>query len=159
MAPAPGSYRESHLSADMARSYDEVRWYLQIAKGLDWLVEKWLPADILLSGGSPVPCSVADFACGTGRVLEFLGRYLPAPVGIDVSPDSLTLTLARARCPRTVRQILGYSYLPYRRDGRNLWGPAARRTAEMIIAGGKILQSVAGSFLIVAALEPSGPDN
>lgn len=58
----------------------------------------------------------------------------------------------------TVRQILGYSYLPYRRDGRNLRGPAARRTAEMIMAGSKILQPVAGSFLVVAALEPSGQD-
>jgi len=58
-----------------------------------------------------------------------------------------------------VRQVLGYSYLPYRRDGRNLWGPAARRTAEMIMAGRKILQPAAGSFLMVATLKPSGPDN
>jgi SAM-dependent methyltransferase len=218
-------------------------------------VEQRFLAGILRSVGSSAPGSVADFACGTGRVLEFLGRYFPAPVGIDVSPDMLAL--ARARCPRaklilgdvtttpglapgpydlitafrfflnaepplrsevlawmraslrpwglvvanfhlnpaslrgmylrlrmnpadrvpmmgiadarrlftdhgfTVRQILGYSYLPYRRDGRNLWGPAARRTVEMILAGNrnKSLLRVAGSFLMVAALEPSGPDD
>jgi len=252
MPPAPSSYRDSHLGAAKARSYDEDLWDLRAAKGLDWLVEQRLLADILRSGRSPAPCSVADFACGTGRVLEFLGRFFPAPVGIDVSPDMLAL--AGARCPRarlirgdvtttpglapgpfdlitafrfflnaepslrsavlawmraslqprglvvanfhlnpgslrgmylrlrmnpaervpmmgiadarklfadngfTVRQILGYSYLPYRRDGRNLRGPAARRTAEMIMAGSKILQPVAGSFLVVAALEPSGQD-
>ncbi len=253
MTPAPGSYRESHLGAAKAQSYDEDLWDLRAAKGQDWLVEQRLLAGILRSVGSSAPGSVADFACGTGRVLEFLGRYFPAPVGIDVSPDMLAL--AHARCPRaklilgdvtttpglapgpydlitafrfflnaepplrsevlawmraslrpwglvvanfhlnpaslrgiylrlrmnpaervpmmgiadarrlfadngfTVRQILGYSYLPYRRDGRNLWGPAARRRAEMIMAGSKSLQRVAGSFLMVATLEPSGPDD
>jgi SAM-dependent methyltransferase len=253
MAPAPGSYRESHLGAAKALSYDEDLWDPGAAKGLDWLVEQRLLADILGSVRSSAPGSVADFACGTGRVLEFLGRYFPAPVGIDVSPDMLAL--ARARCPRarlilgdvtatpglapgpfdlitafrfflnaesplrgevltwmraalrpggvvvanfhlnpaslrgmylrarmnpaeripmmgiadarrlfsgngfTVRQILGYSYLPYRRDGRNLRGPSARRRAEMIMAGSKSLQRVAGSFLMVAAPEPSGPDD
>lgn len=253
MASAPGSYRESHLGTAKARSYDEDLWDTRAAKGLDWLVEQRLLADILRSAVSPASCSVADFACGTGRILEFLGRYFPAPVGIDVSPDMLAL--ARARCPRAklilgdvtttpglaagpfdlitafrfflnaepplrsevlawmraslkprglvvanfhlnpaslrgmylrlrmnlaekvpmmgiaeahrlfadngfiVRQILGYSYLPYRRDGRHLWGPAARRAAEMSMAGRKILQPGAGSFLMVATPEPSGPDN
>ena len=252
-APAPGSYRKSHLGAGKARSYDEDLWDLRAAKGLDWLVEQRLLASILRSARSPAPRSAADFACGTGRVLEFLGRYFPAPVGIDISPDMLAL--AHARCPRarlilgdvtttpglapgpfdlitafrfflnaepplrsevlawmraslkpgglvvanfhlnpaslrgmylrlrmnlaervpmmgiaearglfadngfTVRQILGYSYLPYRRDGRHLWGPAARRTAELSMAGRKTLQPVAGSFLMAATLEASGPDN
>ena len=57
----------------------------------------------------------------------------------------------------TVRQVLGYSYLPYRRDGRNLWGPGVRRRTETAMAGSKSLQPVAGSFLVVAALKPSGP--
>lgn len=252
-APATGSYRESHLGAGKAQSYDEDLWDSRAAKGLDWLVEQRLLTHILQSARSPAPRSAADFACGTGRVVEYLGRYFPAPVGIDVSPDMLTL--ARARCPRanlivgdvtttpglapgpfdlitafrfflnaepslrrevlawmraslqprglvvanfhlnpasvrgtylrlrmkpaeripmmgiadactlfadngfTVRQILGYSYLPYRRDGRNLWGPAARRAAEMFMAGRKILQPVAGSFLVVATLKPCGPDS
>ena len=104
MAPAPGSYRESHLGAAKARSYDEDLWDPQAAKGLDWLVEQRLLAGILRSAGSSAPGSAADFACGTGRVLEFLGRYFPAPVGIDVSPDMLAL--ARARCPRA-KLILG----------------------------------------------------
>ena len=59
----------------------------------------------------------------------------------------------------TVLRILGYSYLPYRRDGRNLWGAAARRAVEISMAGSKILQPIAGSFLLVATLEPSGPDD
>jgi SAM-dependent methyltransferase len=251
MTSEPSSYRGSHLGAAKARSYDEDLWDPRAAKGLDWLVEQRLLAGILRPARSSAPGSVADFACGTGRVLEFLDRYYPAPVGIDVSPDMLAL--ARARCPRaklilgdvtttpslapgpfdlitafrfflnaepllrskalawmraslrpggmivanfhlnpaslrgmylrarmkpaeripmmgmadarklfsdsgfTVRRVLGYSYLPYRRDGRNLWRPGVRRRAEMTMAGTKRLRSVAGSFLVVAVLEPSGP--
>jgi SAM-dependent methyltransferase len=252
-AAALSSYRESHLGAAKARSYDEDLWDPRAAKGLDWLVEQRLLAGVLQSARSPALRSVADFACGTGRILEFLGRYFPASVGIDISPHMLAL--ARARCPQaklilgdvtttpglasgpfdlitafrfflnaepslqrdvlawmreslrpgglvvvnfhlnpaslrgrylrfrmnpaerppmmgvqdarrlltgngfTVLRILGYSYLPYRRDGRNLWGAAARRAVEISMAGSKILQPIAGSFLLVATLEPSGPDD
>jgi O-antigen/teichoic acid export membrane protein/SAM-dependent methyltransferase len=248
-ASHPG-YRASHLGADKARLYDEDLWGPGAAKGLDWLVEQRLLADILRAGGPAGSRCAADFACGTGRVLELLGRYFPAPVGIDVSPDMLAL--ARHRCPGatvllgdvttspglapgpfdlitafrfflnaepdlrsevltwmrgslrpgglvvanfhlnplslrgtylrvrmrpaarppmmsvsrarrlftahgfTVRAILGYSFLPYRRAGRTLLVPAARRAVEMRLAGTDALLPVAGSFLLVAALDPAG---
>ena len=251
MGSAPGSYRDSHLGATKAQSYDEDLWDPRAAKGLEWLVEQRLLGRILNYVRSSQPGSVADFACGTGRVLEFLDHRFPAPIGIDISPDMLKL--AHTRCPQArlilgdvttapglapgpfdlitafrfflnaeaplrrevlacmraslrpgglvvanfhlnpaslrgtylrartnpaeripmmriadarelladngfaVRQILGYSYLPYRRDGRNLWAPAARRRAEMIMAGSRSLQPMAGSFLMVASLQPSGP--
>jgi O-antigen/teichoic acid export membrane protein/SAM-dependent methyltransferase len=246
----PRSYRESHLGAEKARSYDEDLWDPRAAKGLDWLVEQRLLADILQAGAAPGLRSVADFACGTGRVLEFLGRYYPSPVGIDISPDMLAL--AHDRCPGatvilgdvttmpglapgpfdlitafrfflnaepslqsmvlewmreslrpgglvvanfhlnprslrgaylrlrltpgarpamtsvgqarrlftshgfTVRMIRGYSFLPYRRAGQTLLAAPARRAVETRLAGSKVLLPVAGSFLLVAALEPSG---
>jgi SAM-dependent methyltransferase len=246
------SYRQSHLGAGKARSFDADLWDLRAAKGLDWLVEQRLLADILralpLGAGS-----AADFACGTGRVLEFLSRYFPSPVGIDISPDMLAL--ARVRCPRaplilgdvttvpglapgpfdlitafrfflnaepslqsqalawmrdslrpggvvianlhlnpaslrgmylrlrmsratrpqmmsigharrtfeahgfTVRQILGYSFLPYRRDGRALLAPAARRAVETRLAGTGAVLPVAGSFLVVATADSSTPQD
>jgi len=261
MPGAPSSYRDSHLGAAKAQSYDEDLWDAQAAKGLDWLVEQCLLDGILRSarsGRSLAPQSAADFACGTGRVLEFLGRHFPAPVGLDISPDMLAL--ARVRCPDaqliqgdvtttpglaagpfdlitafrfflnaepslrrdalawmraclrpdglvvanfhlnpaslrgrylrlrmasaeplpmmgieeacrlftdngfTVCRIIGYSYLPYRRDGRHLWKAEARRKAELRMAGRRALQPIAGSFLLVARLqplavrlEPSGP--
>lgn len=98
------SYRQSHLGADKARSYDEDLWDFRAAKGLDWLVEQQLLSDVLRIAVPPGARSAADFACGTGRVLEFLSRYFPSPVGIDVSPDMLAL--ARARCPQATL-ILG----------------------------------------------------
>lgn len=245
------SYRQSHLGADKARSYDEDLWDPRTAKGLDWLIEQQLLADVLRDAVPPGARSAADFACGTGRILEFLSRYVPSPAGIDISPDMLAL--ARARCPRavlilgdtttthdlapgpfdlitafrfflnaepslrsqvltwmgrslrpggvvianfhlnpvslrgmylrlrttrvtrpsmmsindacrlfeahafTIRQILGYSFLPYRRDGRTLLAPAARRAVETRLAGIGALRPVAGSFLVVATADSSAP--
>ena len=94
----PVSYRVSHLGAEKARAYDDDLWDPRAAKGLDWLVEQRLLADVLRSRVPPGPRSTADFACGTGRVLEFLSRHYDSPVGIDISPDMLAL--ARDRCPR-----------------------------------------------------------
>jgi SAM-dependent methyltransferase len=249
----PRSYRQSHLGADKARSYDEDLWDLRAAKGLDWLVEQQLLADVLRVAVPPGARSAADFACGTGRILEFLGRHFPSPVGIDISPGMLAL--ARARCPRavlilgdvtttpdlapgpfdlitafrfflnaepslrsqvlawmgkslrpggvvvanfhlnpvslrgtylrlrttratrpsmmsiddacrlfeahafTVRQILGYSLLPYRRDGRAQLAPVARRAVETRLAGIRALLPVAGSFLVVATPDSSAPQD
>lgn len=252
------SYRRSHLGAAKAAAYDEDLWDATAAKGLEWLVERRLltgllpavrrggPADVL----SSQPGCVADFACGTGRVLEFLARHYPAPVGIDISPDMLAL--ARCRVPDatfvlgdvtadpvlapgpfdlitafrfflnaepslqeatlawmravlrpggivianfhlnpsslrgaylrlrmraagappmtsvaeavslfaahgfTVDAIAGYGFLPYRRDGRKLLAPSARRAVELRLAGCRPLLPVAGSFLVVAARESGG---
>ncbi len=216
-------------------------------------MEQRLLADIIRAAAPPRARSVADFACGTGRVLEFLSRYSPSPVGIDISPDMLAL--AHDRCPEAtvilgdvttkpglapgpfdlitafrfflnaepslqgevlawmrdslapgglvvanfhlnplslrgaylrlrlrpaarpsmtsvkqarrlfgshgfaVRRILGYSFLPYRRAGRTLLAPLARQMVEMRLAGSEVLLPVAGSFLLVAVLEPSGLDD
>ena len=249
-AAGSGSYRESHFGPEKARSYDEDLWDPQAAKGLDWLLEQALLTDVLRTVVPSGARSAADFACGTGRVLEFLSRHFPSPVGIDISPDMLEL--ARARCPRStlvlgdvttapglapgpfdlitafrfflnaeptlrsdvltwmrkalrpggliivnfhlnaaslrgaylrlrttsaarppmmsvgqarrlfadhgfaVRQILGYSFLPYRRDGRALLAPAVRRRVEMRLAGSDALLPVAGNFMLVAAFDPPG---
>jgi SAM-dependent methyltransferase len=246
----PDSYRVSHLGAEKAQAYDDDLWDPEAAKGLDWLVEQQLLTDLLPTLVPPGPRSVVDFACGTGRVLEFLGRHYASPVGIDVSPDMLAL--ARDRCPRatmvlgdvttgpeiapgpfdlitafrfflnaepdlrsaaltwmrgalrpngfvvanfhlnpaslrgtylrlrmkpaarppmlsledacqlfvahgfTVHQTLGYGFLPFRREGRQLFAPTARRALETSLAGTDILRPVAGSFLLVAGLAPSG---
>ncbi len=98
------SYRESHLGAGKARSYDEDLWDPYAAKGLDWEVERRLLIDILSSPVADEIYSVADFACGTGRVLEFLSSHFPSATGIDISPEMLSR--ARLRCPRATL-ILG----------------------------------------------------
>ena len=92
------SYRQSHRGADKARSYDEDLWDLHAAKGLEWLVEQRLLAGVLPEVVAGQRCSCADFACGTGRILEFLSARFPSATGIDISPEMLEL--AGSRCPR-----------------------------------------------------------
>jgi SAM-dependent methyltransferase len=246
-----GSYRQSHLGVDKARSYDEDLWDLKAAKGLEWLVEQRLLTGILQKFAPRGGCTSADFACGTGRILQFLSDRFHSVTGIDISPEMLEL--ARSRCPRalliqgdvtanhglapgpfdlitafrfflnaepalrsqalewmrrslrqggavianfhlnptslrgtylrlrtagptrptmmsidqarelfeahgfTVLNILGYSFLPYRRDGRRLIAPSVRRLAETHLAGSGALRPIAGSFIVVAALDyPDG---
>src|SRR3984957_3720645 len=98
------SYRDSHLGAAKAAAYDEDLWDPATAKGLEWLVEQRMLTGLLPAAGDDTtanppdrPGGPADFACGTGRVLQFLSRRYPAPVGIDISADMLAL--ARRRCP------------------------------------------------------------
>jgi SAM-dependent methyltransferase len=251
------SYRDSHLGAGKASAYDADLRDVRAAKGLDWLVEQRLLTGLLGpdrdQAEQPAGLQVgraADFACGTGRVLEFLVRRYGDPVGIDVSADMLAL--ARRRCPGAafvlgdvtadaglapgpfdlitafrfflnaepalqaatlewmraalapgglvvanfhlnprsirgaylrlrlrgasrppmtsagaaaelfaahgfaVRAILGYSFLPYRRDGRNLLLPRARRAVESGLAGRRLLLPVAGSFVVIAGTGEDG---
>jgi SAM-dependent methyltransferase len=244
------SYRNSHLGADKARSYDQDLWDPGAAKGLEWLVEQRLLADIVVNVAAGRRCSIADLACGTGRILQFLSGLIPSPTGIDVSPEMLEL--ARSRCPQavliqgdvtadpelapgpfdlitafrfflnaepdlrsqaltwmrnslrpggsvvanvhlnpaslrgrylrlrttratrpammsieetrrlfeahgfTVGQVLGYSFLPYRRDGRTLLAPSVRRVVETHLAGNRALLPMAGSFIVVASLGSTG---
>src|SRR5215469_11890743 len=93
------SYRESHLGAGKGKSYDEDLRDRRAAKGLEWLVEQQLLASILDRMSASSHWCFADFACGTGRILEFISASakIPSAVGIDISPEMLGL--ARARCP------------------------------------------------------------
>ena len=98
-APDTDSYRESHLGAEKARSYDEDLWDSTTAKGLDWLVEQRLLAHILATQVPPEARSAADFACGTGRVLEFLSRRFPSRWESTSRPTCWRWPVTAARRP------------------------------------------------------------
>jgi SAM-dependent methyltransferase len=251
--PAPSSRAagwRSHVDAGHTKSSDEDPWDARTAKGLEWLVERQLMAPILEDMVAANFRFFADFACGTGRIIEFAGDRFPSPTGIDVSPAMLEL--ARCRCPQavfiqgdvtvdpglapgpfdlitafdflqdaepalrsqvltwmrkslraggavvanfqlnpaslrgrylrlrpfnavrpammpikearelfeehgfTVCKVLGYGFLPCRREGRAMLAPSVRRAAETRLAGSRALLPIAGSFIVVAALESPG---
>jgi O-antigen/teichoic acid export membrane protein/SAM-dependent methyltransferase len=229
---------------------DEDPWDAHTAKGLEWLVERRLIAPIVENMVAANFRSFADFACGTGRIMEFVGDRFPSPTGIDVS--RAMLELAGSRCPQavlihgdvtvdpglapgpfdlitafgflqhaepalrsqvltwmrkslrpggavvanfqlnpaslrgrylrlrpvnaarpammsikearelfeehgfTVCKVLGYGFLPYRRDGRAMLAPSVRRAVETRLAGSRALLPTAGSFIVVATLESPG---
>lgn len=90
------SYRTAHQDADHARYYDRDFWLPTSAKGLNWEIEQRILDWVFARHLHPPPVRAVDFACGTGRVLQYLAARVNETIGIDVSAEMLAL--ARARC-------------------------------------------------------------
>jgi ubiquinone/menaquinone biosynthesis C-methylase UbiE len=83
-------YRLSHLASDKGKLYDQPfcdygwRQYL-------WQREKQTLRKILYDFFAFEPVSCLDFACGTGRILEFLNHRVNTCTGVDISASMLSL--------------------------------------------------------------------
>jgi hypothetical protein len=87
------------------------------------------------------------------------GAYLRLRLTPPARPATMSVEQARllfAAHGFTVRAVIGYNFLPYRRAGRKLLAPKVRRAVETRLAGTKALLPVAGSFLLVAGVEQPG---
>ena len=88
-------YRDSHTDAGKGQLYDERfdRWpwrrYL-------WQREREILTDVLTRRLQDGPITHLDFACGTGRILEFLRPFTSQSVGLDVSESMLGRCRAKA---------------------------------------------------------------
>lgn len=89
-------YRITHQDADHARYYDRDFWSPSSAKGLNWEIERRILDRVFDRHLQPTPRRAVDFACGTGRVLQYLEARVNETIGIDVSAEMLAL--ARPRC-------------------------------------------------------------
>ena len=69
------SYRQSHLEPEIADRYDRDLWDPRTARGLEWVLEQRILTE-MLAGRAPSRLAI-DFACGTGRVLEYLAGAHP----------------------------------------------------------------------------------
>lgn len=95
-------YRASHRDADHARYYDRDFWSRSSAKALNWQLEQRLLCLVFARHMRAYPIRAVDFACGTGRVLQYLEQLEPRiseTIGIDISAEMLAL--AAPRCPRS----------------------------------------------------------
>lgn len=95
------SYRESHLNR--GTDYDE-GWQTIPHRAMMWRLEQRALAKVFGGSGPEGFDSYLDFACGTGRMLGFLGKYARSITGIDISPSMLEV--ARGRAP-TAELICG----------------------------------------------------
>jgi SAM-dependent methyltransferase len=84
------------------------------------------------------------------------GLYLQARWGGRrepmLSPASARRMLAESGF--AVLEVIGYEYLPYRRDGARQTAPALRARVERALIGRRLLNRTAGTFLVVAT--PAG---
>jgi ubiquinone/menaquinone biosynthesis C-methylase UbiE len=83
-------YRLSHLASDKGTLYDkhfrEYGWRQYL-----WGREKQTLREVLYDFFAFEPVCCLDFACGTGRILEFLSSRVSTCTGLDISPSMLSL--------------------------------------------------------------------
>ena len=98
-------YRQSHMTAEHASSYDggfRKNPYLALL----WELERRVLARILRTffGGRTI--RHLDFACGTGRILAWMEQRTEESVGVDLSPEMLRLARQRLRRARVIQADL-----------------------------------------------------
>lgn len=90
------SYRESHLGQGKGAWYDEVHGKKIDALIWEDFVKPQLTA-VFADSAREGARRYLDFACGTGRVLKVGSAHFSESVGVDISPDMLTV--AKERVP------------------------------------------------------------
>ena len=80
------SYRESHLhkGTDYHETFSSIPY-----RSMVWNLEQRLLSKIVLDYFMDDTPRYLDFACGTGRILEFLSPYCTSTLGVDVSTSML----------------------------------------------------------------------
>jgi len=95
-------YRTSHQGPESwAKDYDAKLFAPGSFDAMLWEREQRL-LDEVLRQHVPGRESYLDFACGTGRVLEYLERFFEKPVGLDISDTMLAAAKQRVRAARLV---------------------------------------------------------
>ena len=96
MNPIESDYRDSHLTPGKGESYHR-QFSDQPYRSLVWEHEKRVFDRILSRDQLGKAFHHLDFACGTGRVLEYFSPRAGVSVGVDLSPPMLEV--ARSAIP------------------------------------------------------------
>jgi SAM-dependent methyltransferase len=91
MSDAHEGYSEKFREATAAAEYEGF-YIAGTADHAIWTHERKILTDLLARHRKKWPaCDYLDFACGTGRVIEFMERRVTTSRGIDISPEMLRL--------------------------------------------------------------------
>jgi SAM-dependent methyltransferase len=91
MSDAHEGYSEKFREATAAAEYEGF-YIAGTADHAIWTHERKILTDLLARHRKKWPaCDYLDFACGTGRVIEFMERGVTTSRGIDISPEMLRL--------------------------------------------------------------------
>lgn len=93
-------YRLSHQSPEKGPAYENSFKRESSNKYYVWEWEKRVLLDILSKYFMEKP-KYLDFACGTGRIIEFLAPYVNSPLGVDVSESMLSVARKKASLANT----------------------------------------------------------
>lgn len=85
-------YRDKFTSHESARDYEDREYASSTGSSLLWEVEKRVLDDIVERFLQPLSgTTYLDFACGTGRILQYLAPRMAYSTGIDVSTEMLSI--------------------------------------------------------------------
>ena len=90
MAEESASYSSSHMAPEKGDSYDKTFSRIPFRAFL-WRMERSFLDAILKSHFEGRQISLLDFACGTGRVVEYLEDRVHVAVGLDISASMLAV--------------------------------------------------------------------
>jgi SAM-dependent methyltransferase len=91
MSDAHEGYSEKFREATAAAEYEGF-YIAGTADHAIWTHERKILTDLIARHRKKWPaCDYLDFACGTGRVIEFMERRVTTSRGIDISPEMLRL--------------------------------------------------------------------
>jgi SAM-dependent methyltransferase len=91
MSDAHGGYSEKFREATAAAEYEGF-YIAGTADHAIWTHERRILTDLLARHRKKwTACDYLDFACGTGRIIEFMESRVTTSRGIDISPEMLRL--------------------------------------------------------------------
>ena len=98
----PYDYRQSHLADGKGESYSKGFWQ-NPHRRMIWQMEQEVLGKILKHFCQDRDIRHLDFACGTGRILEYMENYqVVSSVGVDVSPSMLKVARQRVKHARII---------------------------------------------------------
>lgn len=85
-------YRNSHTAADKGISYDD-HFLTHSWRAYLWEREKNILKTIIANNEQKD--TYLDFACGTGRIIEYVNQFVKVSVGVDISESMLAVCRQR----------------------------------------------------------------
>lgn len=91
-------YAQMHLAEWVPQHYDQVMYAADSYDSVIWSLERpFLRALAASMAPPPGGLRLLDFACGTGRIICALEDLTGASLGVDISPDMLSVAKVKAR--------------------------------------------------------------
>jgi SAM-dependent methyltransferase len=103
--PEATSYSKRFQEEGAVLSYDFKEYGAGSYSSYVWELQRPVVGEILREFRAQTgrPCSLLDFACGTGRVLSYLEPLVEAAEGVDISPQMVAV--ARTKCVKSRLQV------------------------------------------------------
>lgn len=99
------NYRESHMSPSKGNAYEKM-FQNNPHRSLIWELERKVLDEVVQRFLGDRPLELLDFACGAGRIIAYLEEKAHQAVGVDISPEMLSIAKKNVKKARLVEADL-----------------------------------------------------